>query len=85
MTSDLTDNWLHLSGETGGLAAELRGKTTADWLAELELGKVKKVGTFLDGCKIFLSGFNEAEQVRILVFVCDEVTPLWFRSSSAEC
>ena len=38
-------------------------KTTADWLAELELGKVKKAGTFLDGCKIFLSGFTEAEQV----------------------
>ena len=43
----------------------MRGKTTADWLAELELGKVKKAGTFLDGCKIFLSGFTEAEQVQL--------------------
>ena len=49
------------------LTAEMRGKTTADWLAELELNKGKKAGTFLDGCKIFLSGFTEAEQVRGLL------------------
>ena len=49
------------------LTAEMRGKTTADWLAELELNKVKKAGTFLDGCKIFLSGFTDSEQVRRLI------------------
>ena len=38
-----------------------------DWLNwQLELGKMKKVGTFLNGCKIFLSGLTEAEQVRRL-------------------
>ena len=53
------------------LTAEMRGKTTADWLAELELNKGKKAGTFLDGCKIFLSGFTESEQViRLMCDVC---------------
>jgi len=32
------------------------------WLSELELSKVKKAGCFLDGCRIFLSGFTETEQ-----------------------
>ena len=45
---------------------------------------MKKMGTFLDGCKIFLSGFTDAEQVRILVSVSADVIPLWFRFSSAE-
>ena len=40
-------------------------KTTADWLAELELSKVKKAGSFLDGCKVFLSGFSEPEQMQL--------------------
>ena len=40
-------------------------ETTADWLAQLELGKVKKAGMFLDGCKVFLSGFTEAEQQQL--------------------
>ena len=49
----------------------MRGKTTADWLAELELNKGKKAGTFLDGCKFFLSGFTESEQViRLMCDVC---------------
>ena len=61
----LTDSFIAL-GETGGLAAEMRGKTTADWLAELELGKVKKAGTFLD-----LSLFTEAEQVKRLQSLSD--------------
>lgn len=60
----------------------MRGKTTADWLAELELGKVKKAGTFLDGCKIFLSGFTDAEQVRLgLSDDLPHLTPPWSRSS----
>jgi len=40
-------------------------KTTGDWLAELELSKVKKAGSFLDGCKVFLSGFTEPEQMQL--------------------
>ena len=55
----LTDSFIAL-GETGGLAAEMRGKTTADWLAELELSRVKKAGKFLDGCKIFLSSLRQS-------------------------
>ena len=49
----------------GGLVDTIRLKTTADWLAELEPGKVKKAGSFLDGCKIFLSGFTNPEQVQL--------------------
>jgi len=48
-----------------GLVNAIKGKSTADWLTELELGKVKKAGSFLDGCKIFLSGFTEPEQVQL--------------------
>ena len=44
---------------------EVVSKTTADWLAELELSKVKKAGSFLDGCKVFLSGFSEPEQMQL--------------------
>ena len=60
-----TINSTAMLGEGGGLVAEMKGKTTADWLAELELNRVKKAGTFLDGCRIFLSGFSEAEQVQL--------------------
>ena len=60
-----TINSTAMLGEGGGLVAELKGKTTADWLAELELGRVKRAGTFLDGCRIFLSGFSEPEQVQL--------------------
>ena len=48
---------------TTAVLAEIKRKTTADWLAELELTRVKKAGTFLDGCRIFLSGFSHDEQV----------------------
>jgi hypothetical protein len=34
-------------------------------LRELELGRVKKSGLFLDNLKIFLSGFSEADQVHL--------------------
>jgi len=37
----------------------LRGKTTAQWMQDLDLARVKKAGTFLDGCKIYLSGFTD--------------------------
>ena len=50
---------------TTAVLAEIKRKTTADWLAELELTRVKKAGTFLDGCRIFLSGFSESEQVQL--------------------
>ena len=49
----------------GGLVDTIGLKTTADWLAELEPGKLKKAGSFLDGCKIFLSGFTNPEQVQL--------------------
>ena len=48
-----------------GLAALVRGKATADWLQELDLARVKRAGTFLDGCKVYLSGFAEAELVQL--------------------
>ena len=60
-----TINSTALNNEAGGLVAAIKGKTTADWLAELELGKVKKAGGFLDGCRIFLSGFSESDQVQL--------------------
>jgi len=41
----------------------MQGKRTKEWLSELELGKVKKAGSFLDGCKVFLSGFSESEEI----------------------
>ena len=50
---------------TTAVLAEIKRKTTADWLTELELTSVKKAGTFLDGCRIFLSGFSESEQVQL--------------------
>ena len=62
-TVEDTINSTAMLGETGGLVAEIKRKTTADWLAELELTRVKKAGTFLDGCRIFLSGFSHDEQV----------------------
>ena len=34
-------------------------------LAKLELKKVKAAGTFLDGCKIVLSGFTENQNVHL--------------------
>jgi hypothetical protein len=43
----------------------VRGRDTADWLKELELGKAKKAGSFLDGCKIYLSGFSEPDCVQL--------------------
>ena len=44
----------------------IHGKTTAQWMSELDLARVKKAGTFLDGFKIYLSGFKEhdLEQLR---------------------
>eukprot|EP00092_Neocalanus_flemingeri_P040838 GFUD01044457.1.p1 GENE.GFUD01044457.1~~GFUD01044457.1.p1 ORF type:complete len:510 (+),score=168.37 GFUD01044457.1:65-1594(+) len=48
-----------------GLMSTAKDKTTADWLAELELCKVKKAGMFLDGCRVFLSGFTESEQMQL--------------------
>lgn len=34
-------------------------------LSELDLAKVKKAGGFLDGCRIYLSGFSESETVHL--------------------
>ena len=48
-----------------GLAAMVRGRATSDWLQELDLARVKRAGTFLDGCKVYLSGFAEAELVQL--------------------
>jgi len=41
----------------------MQGKRTREWLEELELGRVKKAGSFLDGCKVFLSGFSGSEEI----------------------
>jgi len=49
----------------GTIAPEIQGKTTKDWLDELDLAKVKKAGTFLDGLRVYLSGFSESEQVQM--------------------
>ncbi|XP_040581730.1 DNA topoisomerase 2-binding protein 1-A [Lepeophtheirus salmonis] len=35
--------------------------STESWLLNLDLTRVKKAGLFLDGCRIYLSGFNEAQ------------------------
>jgi len=43
----------------------MKGKRTGEWLAELELGKVKKAGSFLDGCKVFLSGFTPSAETQL--------------------
>lgn len=45
--------------------ASMKGKRTVDWLAELELGKVKKAGSFLDGCKVYLSGFTQTAETQL--------------------
>jgi len=52
-------------GLEGPLVESVKGKTTADWLSELDLGRVKKAGSFMDGCKIYLSGFTDPEQVQL--------------------
>jgi len=62
---DTINSTAALGNDAGGLTAALRSKSTADWLAELELGKVKKAGNFLDGCRIYMSGFSEPEQVQL--------------------
>jgi len=41
------------------------GKTNADCMLELQLCKVKSAGSFLDGCRIYLSGFSETEQLQL--------------------
>ena len=48
-----------------GLAAAVKSRTTVDWLNDLELAQVKKAGAFLDGCKVFLSGFTEPQCVQL--------------------
>ena len=53
-------------GQETGLAAAIKGKTTADWLAELDLAKVKKAGCFLDGCRIYLPSFSESQLVQLV-------------------
>ena len=47
------------------IAATVMGKTTAQWLAQLDITSVKKAGTFLDGCKVFLSGFSDHDQEQL--------------------
>jgi len=47
------------------LSSVLRGKTTAQWMQDLDLARVKKAGTFLDGCKIYLSGFTDHDQEQL--------------------
>jgi len=48
-----------------GLAAAVKSRTTVDWLNDLDLAKVKKAGAFLDGCKVFLSGFTDPQCVQL--------------------
>lgn len=62
---DTINSTVALSGEVGGLVSAIRGKSTADWLMDLDLARVKKAGGFLDGCKIYLSGFSEPELVQL--------------------
>jgi hypothetical protein len=51
---------------TVGCLGPLREEpSTGLLLRELELGRVKKSGLFLDNLKIFLSGFSEADQVHL--------------------
>ncbi len=40
-------------------------ESTAELLNKLELGRVKKAGLFLEGCSVFLSGFNEDQETQI--------------------
>ena len=53
---DTINSTAAIGGDAGALAAVIKGKTTSDWLAELDLTRVKKAGAFLDGCRIYLSG-----------------------------
>ena len=62
---DTINSTAALAGEAGGLLASIQAKSTADWLADLDLAKVKKAGGFLEGCKIFLSGFSEPHLVQL--------------------
>ena len=62
---DTINSTAALGHEAGALSAAIRGKSTSDWLAELDLARVKKAGSFLDGCKIYLSGFSEPDQVQL--------------------
>eukprot|EP00092_Neocalanus_flemingeri_P108788 GFUD01139726.1.p1 GENE.GFUD01139726.1~~GFUD01139726.1.p1 ORF type:complete len:533 (-),score=170.64 GFUD01139726.1:22-1620(-) len=62
---DDTINCSTSGGFDEGLMSTAKNKTTAAWLAELELCKVKKAGMFLDGCRVFLSGFTESEQMQL--------------------
>ena len=67
MTTSLVDETMNCSSmlEEMTVSTLVKGKTTADWLAELELSKVKSAGSFLDGCKVFLSGFTESQQLQL--------------------
>ena len=55
----------HLTVLGPSLSSVLRSKTTAQWMADLDLARVKKAGTFLDGCKIYLSGFTDHDQEQL--------------------
>ena len=68
---DTINSTAAIGGDAGALAAVIKGKTTSDWLAELDLTRVKKAGAFLDGCRIYLSGnrqLNRQSQFSINYF-----------------
>ena len=54
---------------------QVRSKGDADegewkniWLLELDLKRVKSAGSFLDGCKVVLQGFNEDQNAHLARF-----------------
>jgi len=42
-----------------------KGDDYREWMSKLDLAKVKAAGCFLDGCRIFLLGFTEEENIML--------------------
>ena len=52
-----------LGGWVAGAEAE-EGEGVS-WETELELGRVRAAGAFLDGCRVLLTGFNREQEIQL--------------------
>ena len=63
--TNLVDDTVNSTVLGPSLSSVIRGKTTCQWMSDLDLARVKNAGTFLVGCKIYLSGFTEHDQEQL--------------------
>ena len=58
------------------------GEWKKTWLLELDLKRVKSAGSFLDGCKVVLQGFNEDQNAHLARF---NSIPRLFKAIMRQC